>query len=106
MIRGATMEGREDEARQRDDGDHYARSRLGRLSKQQRRAVRGGTERLAKHGRAGATAQELGGGNEREGLRMGVWLVQLGLAVVTRTNRFVLMNYAGKRVPNIIEWDG
>jgi hypothetical protein len=70
------------------------------LSKDQRRAMR----RLRKHGRAGAMACELAD-SEAAGVPIGVTLVRLGLAVVTRGNRFVLAELAGKAVPDAITWD-
>lgn len=70
------------------------------LSKDQRRAMR----RLRRHGRAGAMACELAD-SEAAGVPIGVTLVRLGLAVVTRGNRFVLAELAGKAVPDAITWD-
>jgi hypothetical protein len=70
------------------------------LSKDQRRAMR----RLRKHGRAGAMACQLAD-SEAAGVPIGVTLVRLGLAVVTRGNRFVLAELAGKAVPDAITWD-
>ena len=70
------------------------------LSKDERRAMR----RLRKHGRAGATARELAD-SEEAGVLIGVTLMRLGLAVVTRSNHFVLAEYAHKVVPAAITWD-
>lgn len=70
------------------------------LSKEQRRAMR----RLRKAGRGGAMACELAD-SEAAGVPIGVTLVRLGLAVVTRGNRFVLAELAGKAVPDAITWD-
>jgi hypothetical protein len=70
------------------------------LTLNEKRALR----RLAKRGRAGATAREIGD-TEEEGLSVGARLVRLKRAVVTRTNRFVLVKYAGQNVPGPIGWD-
>jgi hypothetical protein len=70
------------------------------LSKEERR----GLLRLAKRGRAGATAREIGD-SEATGLSVGASLVKHKLATVTRTNRFMLVKYVGKRVSGAIEWD-
>ena len=65
---------------------------------------RRGLRRLAKRGRAGGTVRELAN-SEAAGVPIGATLVRLGLAVVTRDNRFVLAKYAGKAVPGAIAWD-
>lgn len=70
------------------------------LSADERRALR----RLAKRGRAGATARDIAD-SEAAGVPIGATLVRLGLAVVTRGNRFVLAKYAGKAVPGATVWD-
>jgi hypothetical protein len=69
-------------------------------TRDERRALR----RLAKRGRAGATAREIGD-SEDEGLDVGARLVRLGRVAVTRTNRFVLVKYAGQSSPGPISWD-
>ena len=76
------------------------RGREVNLTRDEKRALRC----LAKRGRAGATAREIGD-TEDGGLSMGARLVRLKLAVVTRTNRFVLVKYAGRSVPAPISWD-
>jgi hypothetical protein len=90
--RGKTVE-RQETVEMRGGSKHV-------LSKDQRRAMR----RLRKHGRAGAMACELAD-SEAAGVPIGVTLVRLGLAVVTRGNRFVLAELAGKAVPDAITWD-
>jgi hypothetical protein len=60
--------------------------------------------RLRRHGRAGAMACELAD-SEAAGVPIGVTLVRLGLAVLTRSNRFVLAELTGKTVPDAITWD-
>jgi hypothetical protein len=60
--------------------------------------------RLRKHGRAGATARGLAD-TEAAGEAVGVRLVQLGLVMVTRSNRFLLTNFASKAVPDAIAWE-
>ena len=69
-------------------------------SKDERRALR----RLVKRGRAGLTARELAD-NEAAGMLAGITLVWHGLAVVTRGNRFMAPQHAGKAVPDAIIWD-
>ena len=66
----------------------------------ERRALR----RLAKRGKAGAPAREIGD-SEDEGLDVGARLVRLKKVAVTRTNRFVLVKYVGQCVPEPISWD-
>jgi hypothetical protein len=73
---------------------------LSKLSKEERRGLR----RLAKRGRAGATAREIGD-SEAAGLSVGASLVKHKLATVTRSNRFVLQKHAGNRVSGVIAWD-
>jgi hypothetical protein len=106
MQRGETRKGGEGEAMTRGRLDNHVLSKeerrrlLSNLSKEERR----GLQRLAKHGRAGATAREIGD-NEAAGLSVGAALVRLKLATVTRTNRFVMSEHVGKRVPAAIAWD-
>jgi hypothetical protein len=71
-----------------------------RLSRDEQRGLR----RLRKRGRAGATALELGE-SERAGLQLGARLVKLGLATVTRTNRFLLTKHLRTSVPAAITWE-
>jgi hypothetical protein len=71
-----------------------------KLSRREQRWLR----RLGKRGRAGATARELGG-DEGTGLMVGSRLVKLGLATVTRNNRFMLTEHFGTTVPAVIAWE-
>ena len=71
-----------------------------RLSRDEQRGLR----RLRKRGRAGATALELGE-SELAGLQLGARLVKLGLATVTRTNRFLLTKHLRTSVPAAIAWE-
>jgi hypothetical protein len=109
MQRSTTRDCGRGEATMRSSGENHALSKeerrrvlskLSKLSKEERRGLR----RLAKRGRAGATAREIGDG-EAAGLSVGATLVKYELATVTRTNRFVLEKHAGKRVPGVIAWD-
>jgi hypothetical protein len=81
-------------------GGEPAQGKRVNLSPDERRALR----RVAKHGRAGATAKEIGD-SEDEGLAVGARLVRHKLVVVTRTNRFILVKYVGTVVPGPISWD-
>jgi len=83
-----------------DGGGEVARGERVNLTPDERRAL----QRVAKHGRAGATAREIGD-SEDEGLDVGVKLVKHKLVAVTRTNRFMLVKYVGTVVPGPISWD-
>ena len=86
--------------RTKTTGGEAARGKSVNLSPEERRALR----RVAKRGRAGATAKEIGD-SEDEGLSLGARLVQHKLVAVTRTNRFMLVKYVGTVVPGLISWD-
>jgi hypothetical protein len=81
-------------------GGDVARGKKANLTLDEKRALR----RLAKRGRAGATAREIGD-SEDEGLEVGARLVKHKLVAVTRTNKFMLVKYVGSVVPGPIRWD-
>jgi hypothetical protein len=83
-----------------DGGGEGARGKRVNLTRDERRALR----RVAKRGKAGAAAREIGDG-EDEGLEVGARLVKHKLVAVTRTNRFMLLKYVGTGVPGPISWD-
>jgi len=70
------------------------------MAAEDRRALR----QIQKHGRAGASAREIGE-TEVAGLRIGVKLVRLNLASVTRSNRFILTKWKNVAVPQNISAD-
>lgn len=61
-------------------------------------------QRLRNTGRGGAVARDLAK-DERTGIQLGTRLVKLGLAAVTRSNRFVATEYVATRVPGAIAWE-
>jgi hypothetical protein len=81
-------------------GGEAVRGKRVNLTPEERRALR----RVAKHGRAGVTAKEIGG-SEDEGMEVGARLTKHKLVAVTRTNRFMLVKYVGTVVPEPISWD-
>jgi hypothetical protein len=81
-------------------GGEGAQGKKVNLTPDEGRALR----RVAKHGRAGATAREIDD-SEDEGLEVGARLVKHKLVAVTRTNRFMLVKYVGTGVPGPISWD-
>jgi hypothetical protein len=103
---GGKLEGTQEDRAMRscetkaDGGGEATRAKRIKLTRDERRALR----RVAKCGKAGATAREIGG-SEDEGLEAGARLVKHKLVAVTRTNRFMLVKYVGTVVPGPISWD-